>query len=47
MREAVASLRPGDVVYVPRARRRGLALVVSSRDGKPTVLTQDRQFFRM
>jgi len=47
VREAVASLRPGDVVYVPRARRRGLALVISSRDGKPTVLTQDRQFFRM
>ncbi len=43
----VAGLRPGDVVWVPRARRRGLAVVVSSRDGKPTVLAQDRQFFRL
>ena len=46
-RTAVAGLRPGDVVWVPRARRRGLAVVVSSRDGKPTVLAQDRQFFRL
>jgi ATP-dependent RNA helicase HelY len=47
VRESVARLRPGDVVWVPRARRRGLAVVVSSRDGKPTVLAQDRQFFRL
>jgi ATP-dependent RNA helicase HelY len=47
VRDGVASLRPGDVVWVPRARRRGLAVVVSWRDGKPTVLTQDRQFFRL
>ncbi len=47
IRESVAGLRPGDVVWVPRARRRGVAVVVSSRDGKPTVLTQDRQFFRL
>jgi ATP-dependent RNA helicase HelY len=47
VRTTVAGLRPGDVVWVPRARRRGLAVVVSSRDGKPTVLTQDRQFFRL
>jgi ATP-dependent RNA helicase HelY len=47
VRDAVGKLRPGDVVFVPRARRRGLAVVVSSRDGKPTVLTSDRQFFRM
>jgi ATP-dependent RNA helicase HelY len=47
IRESVARLRPGDVVWVPRARRRGLAVVVSSRDGKPTVLAQDRQFFRL
>ena len=47
LREGVARLRPGDVVWVPRARRRGVAVVVSSRDGKPTVLTQDRQFFRL
>jgi ATP-dependent RNA helicase HelY len=47
VRESVARLRPGDVVRVPRARRRGVAVVVSSRDGKPTVLAQDRQFFRL
>ncbi len=47
VRESVARLRPGDVVWVPRARRRGVAVVVSSRDGKPTVLAQDRQFFRL
>jgi ATP-dependent RNA helicase HelY len=47
VRSGVAGLRPGDVVWVPRARRRGLAVVVSSRDGKPTVLAQDRQFFRL
>jgi ATP-dependent RNA helicase HelY len=47
IRTTVAGLRPGDVVWVPRARRRGLAVVVSSRDGKPTVLAQDRQFFRL
>jgi ATP-dependent RNA helicase HelY len=45
--DGVARLKPGEVVWVPRARRRGLAVVVSSRDGKPTVLTQDRQFFRL
>jgi ATP-dependent RNA helicase HelY len=47
VRDGVAGLKPGDVVWVPRARRRGLAVVVSSRDGRPTVLTQDRQFFRL
>ncbi|HXF72197.1 MAG TPA: DEAD/DEAH box helicase, partial [Actinomycetota bacterium] len=45
-REALAALRPGDVIFVPRARRRGLAVVLSSRDGRPTVLGQDRRFFR-
>jgi ATP-dependent RNA helicase HelY len=47
MREAVGALNPGEVVFVPRAKRRGLAVVVSSRDGKPTVLAQDRQLFRV
>jgi len=46
VRDALASLRPGDVVHVPRASRRGLAVVLSSRDGRPTLLTQDRRFFR-
>ena len=47
LRQAVAALRPGDVVWSPRASRRGLVVVVSSRDGKPTVLGQDRRFFRL
>jgi ATP-dependent RNA helicase HelY len=46
VREALASLRPGDVIHVPRASRRGLAVVLSSRDGRPTLVTQDRRFFR-
>jgi ATP-dependent RNA helicase HelY len=47
VREAVSGLRPGEVIHVPRSRRRGLAVVVSSRDGKPTVLSEDRSFFRV
>ena len=47
IRKAVASLRPGEVVHVPRARRRGLAVVLSARDGKPTVLSEDRSYFRL
>ncbi len=47
VRDAVAGLRPGEVIHVPRARRRGLAVVISSRDGRPTVLSQDRSFFRL
>jgi ATP-dependent RNA helicase HelY len=47
VRDALASLRPGDVIFVPRARRRGLAVVLSSREGRPTVLAQDRKFFRL
>jgi ATP-dependent RNA helicase HelY len=47
IREAMARLRVGQVIFVPRAKRRGLAVVVSSREGRPTVLTQDRQFFRL
>jgi ATP-dependent RNA helicase HelY len=46
IRDALASLRPGDVIHVPRASRRGLAVVLSSRDGRPALLTQDRRFFR-
>ena len=47
IREALASLRPGDVIFVPRARRRGLAVVLSSREGRPIVLAQDRKSFRL
>jgi ATP-dependent RNA helicase HelY len=47
VREVLASLRPGDVIFVSRARRRGLAVVLSVRDGRPTVLAQDRKFFRL
>ena len=44
---AVASLRPGEVIQVPSSKRGGLAVVVSSRDGKPSVLGQDRRSFRL
>jgi ATP-dependent RNA helicase HelY len=47
VRDGVASLRPGEVIHVPRARRSGLAVVLSMRDGKPTVLSQDRSYFRV
>jgi ATP-dependent RNA helicase HelY len=47
IREAVASLRPGEVIFVPRAKRRGLAVVLSSREGRPTVLASDRRFLRV
>jgi ATP-dependent RNA helicase HelY len=47
IRHALASLRPGDVVYVPAAKRRGLAVVLSNREGRPSVLSQDRQPFRL
>ena len=46
-RGALASLRAGDVIFLPAARRRGLAVVVAMRDGRPTVLTQDRRYFRI
>ncbi|HEX2090217.1 MAG TPA: DEAD/DEAH box helicase [Actinomycetota bacterium] len=46
-RRALSSLRPGDVIFLPSARRQGLAVVISSRDGRPTVLTQDRRYFRV
>lgn len=47
VRDALAGLRPGDVIHVPRAKRRGLAVVVASREGRPTVLAQDRKLFRL
>src|SRR3990172_5717259 len=47
VREALAALRPGDVIHVARAQRRGLAVVLSNREGRPTVLAQDRKFFRL
>ncbi|HZP89758.1 MAG TPA: DEAD/DEAH box helicase [Actinomycetota bacterium] len=47
VRDALGALRPGDVIFVPRARRRGLAVVLSTREGRPTVLAQDRTLFRL
>src|SRR5204862_7699745 len=47
VRDALGKLRPGEVNHIPQARRRGLAVVVSSRDGKPTMLSQDRTLFRL
>src|SRR6266540_3232879 len=47
VRDALGALKPGDVVFVPAARRRGLAVVVASREGRPTVLTQSRRIVRL
>ncbi len=47
VRDALGALRTGDVIFVPRARRRGLAVVLSTREGRPTVLAQDRKVFRL
>jgi ATP-dependent RNA helicase HelY len=47
VRRALISLHPGDVLFLPSARRRSLAVVVGNREGRPTVLTQDRRYFRL
>ena len=47
VRFAVGMLKPGEVISVPNGKRGGLGVIVSSREGKPTVLTQDRRFFRL
>ncbi|MGH2740607.1 MAG: DEAD/DEAH box helicase, partial [Actinomycetota bacterium] len=39
VRDRLATLRPGDVVHVPRASRRGLAVVVGALEGRPTLIT--------
>ena len=44
---ALAVLRPGHVIFVPAARRRGIAVVLNNREGKPTVFAQDRKVFRL
>ncbi|MFN2589146.1 MAG: DEAD/DEAH box helicase [Actinomycetota bacterium] len=46
-RRALASLKPGDVIVLPSVRRRGLAVVTGNREGRPTVLTEERRFFRL
>lgn len=46
-RRALAALRPGDVIQLSSVRRRGLAVVMGSRDGRPSVLTQERRYFRL
>ena len=47
IRDALVTLRPGDVVILPSERRRGRAVVLGSREGRPTVLTEDRRYFRL
>jgi ATP-dependent RNA helicase HelY len=47
VRDAVAHLRPGEVISLRGTRREGLAVVIATRDGKPTMLSQDRSFFRL
>jgi ATP-dependent RNA helicase HelY len=46
-RGGVTALSPGEVLQVPGSRRGGMAVVVSTRDGKPTVVSQDRRVFRL
>jgi ATP-dependent RNA helicase HelY len=46
-RNALSALRPGDVIVLPSERRRGLAVVLGNREGRPSVLTEDRRFFRL
>jgi ATP-dependent RNA helicase HelY len=48
VRAAVRRLKPGDVIAVPKAKLGGtLAVVLTVREGRPTVLTDDRSFFRL
>ncbi|HJX06500.1 MAG TPA: DEAD/DEAH box helicase [Actinomycetota bacterium] len=48
VRRALGALAPGDVITVPKSRDGGsLAVVVAVREGRPTVLTDDRSFFRL
>ncbi len=48
VRAALRALRPGDVIAMPRARAGGgLGVVLAVREGRPTVLTDDRSFFRL
>jgi ATP-dependent RNA helicase HelY len=46
-RATLAALRPGDVVSLPSVRRRGLAAVVATSDGRPMVVTEERRAFRL
>ena len=46
VRAAIKALRPGDVIDLPGGRRGGLAVVVSVRDARPTVVGQDRAISR-
>jgi ATP-dependent RNA helicase HelY len=47
VRETIARLRPGEVVHLPSDRRRGLSVVISSREGKAALLGEDRSYFRL
>ena len=48
VRRALGALTPGDVIAVPKRRDGGsLAVVLAVREGRPTVLTDDRSFFRL
>src|SRR5438105_6500280 len=47
IRSGMMKLRSGDVIFVPAARRRGLAVVLNNTDGKPMVFAQDRTTFRL
>ena len=42
-KRALATLQPGDVLFLPTTRHRGPVAVVSVRDGKPTAVSRDRR----
>jgi ATP-dependent RNA helicase HelY len=47
IRRSIVGLKPGDVIWLASAPRRGVAAVLSSREGRPTVLTEDRRVMRL
>jgi ATP-dependent RNA helicase HelY len=48
VRAAATRLKPGDVIALPTSKTGGtLAVVLAIREGRPTVLTDDRSFFRL
>ena len=48
IRSALTGLKPGDVIAVPTSKKGGtLAVVLAVREARPTVLTDDRSFFRL
>jgi ATP-dependent RNA helicase HelY len=47
VRAALSKLRAGDVIAVPRSKEGRLAVVLGVREGRPTVLSDERSSFRL